>query len=188
MLRGRLCTVRHMVNTDVNTFIALANDLPSRGDYYSAQFTSPEIMRKEFIQTGFVTEDKELFVIEDAAHHLVGTIHHFKSRTPLCREIGFRLFDPALAGRGYVTAATGLLVDYLFSAYQYHRLELLMEPNNTGSERVAQKCGFSYEGTLRQAFFLTGKIRDAKLYSLLRPEWQATRQGPGAVVTNQSEL
>jgi len=188
MLRGRLCTVRHMLNTDVNAYIALANDLSSRGDYYSSQFKSPEIMRKEFIQTGFVTEDKELFVIEDAAHNLIGSIHHFKSRTPLGREIGFHLFDPALAGRGYVTAATGLLVDYLFRAYQYHRLELMMEPNNTGSERIAQKCGFTYEGTLRQAFFLAGSIRDAKLYSLLRPEWEASRQSPRAVVTNQSEL
>jgi len=184
MLRGRLCTVRHMLNTDVNAYIALTNDLPSRGDYYSSQFTSPELLRKEFIQTAFVSEDKELFVIEDAAHNLIGSIHHFKSRTPLCREIGYRLFDPALAGRGYITAATGLLIDYLFGAYQYHRLELMMEPNNVGSERVALKCGFTFEGTLRQAFFLNGAIRDAKLYSLLRPEWAAAR----AVVTNLPEL
>lgn len=175
MLKGTLCTVRHLLNADLNTFIALVNDLPSRGDYFSTQFKSPETMRREFMQSGFVTEDSELFVIEDSFHHIVGVITHFKSRTPVSREIGYRLFDRALAGRGYVSEATGLLVDYLFEAYQYSRLELLMDPHNIASLRVAQKCGFQEEGTLRQAFFINGGLRDVKLYSLLRPEWAARR-------------
>lgn len=173
MLKGRLCTVRHLLNTDLNTYIALVNDLPSRGDYFSSQFTSPELMRKEFLSTAFVTEERELFVIEDHTHHIVGTISHFKSRTPISREIGYRLFDSSLAGRGYTTEATRLMVNHLFNTYQYHRLELLMAPGNRASERIAQKCGFREEGTLRQAFFLNGALHDSKLYSLLRPEWQA---------------
>ena len=50
-----------------------------------------------------------------------------------------------------------------------------MDPLNTGSERIAQKCGFTQEGVLRQAFFIQGVMRDVKMYSLLRPEWQARR-------------
>jgi ribosomal-protein-alanine N-acetyltransferase len=172
MLKGPLCTVRHLLSADLNVFIALTNDLPSRGDYFSSQFKSPEAMRRDFMLNGFVSEDKEMFVIEDKLHHIVGAILHFEGRTPQCREIGYRLFTPDLAGRGYTTEATRLLVDYLFKAHQYHRLELLMDPLNVASERVAQKCGFTEEGTLRQAFFINGAMRDAKLYSLLRPEWR----------------
>ena len=172
MLKGHLCSVRHLLATELNGFIALANDLPSRGVYFSTQFKSPEALRKDFMQTGFVTEDSELFVIEDRAQEIVGVITHFKGRTPVCREIGYRLFDTGLAGRGYITEAARLLVDYLFNVHQYHRLELLMDPHNIGSERVAQKCGFTAEGTLRQAFFINGKFRDVKVYSLLRPEWE----------------
>jgi RimJ/RimL family protein N-acetyltransferase len=172
MLKGQLCTVRHLLSTDLNTFVALANDLPSRGDYFSAQFKSPEIMRKEFMQNGFVTDDSELFVVEDQAHHIVGVITHFKSRTPSSREIGYRLFDTALSRRGYISEATQLLVDYLFNVHMWHRLELLMAPQNAGSVRVAQKCGFSEEGTLRQAFFINGRYQDVRIYSLLRPEWE----------------
>lgn len=175
MLKGRLCTVRHLLNSDLNTFIALVNDLPSRGEFFTSQFKSPEAMRKDFMQTGFVSEDSEMFVIEDAAHHLVGVITHFKGRTPLIREIGYRLFEPALAGRGYITEATQLLINYLFNAFQYHRLELLMDARNAASERIARKCGFSEEGVLRQSFFINGRIRDVKLYSLLRPEWENGR-------------
>jgi RimJ/RimL family protein N-acetyltransferase len=175
MLKGRLCTVRHLINSDLNTFIALVNDLPSRGAFFTSQFKSPEAMRRDFLQTGFVSEDSEMFVIEDGAHHLIGVITHFKGRTPLIREIGYRLFEPALAGHGYMTEATQLLVNYLFNAYQYHRLELLMDARNAASERIAVKCGFTEEGILRESFFINGEIRDVKLYSLLRPEWENGR-------------
>jgi RimJ/RimL family protein N-acetyltransferase len=175
MLKGSLCTVRHLLTTDLNTFIALVNDLPSRGDYFSTHFKSPETMRKEFMQNGFVTEDSELFVIEDALHHIIGVITRFKSRTPTTREIGYRLFDTKLSGRGYVTEACQLMVDYLFSVYQYQRLELLSAPENVASVRVAQKCGFQPEGTLRHAFFINGRYQDVVVFSLLRPEWEARR-------------
>jgi RimJ/RimL family protein N-acetyltransferase len=175
MLKGQLCTVRHLLTADLNTFIALVNDLPSRGDYFSTHFKSPETMRKEFMQNGFVTDDSELFVIEDGAHHIVGVITHFKSRTPATREVGYRLFDPKLSGRGYVTEACRLLIDYLFKVHQYQRLELLSAPENVASVRVAQKNGFRAEGTMRQAFFINGRYQDVEIFSLLRPEWEARR-------------
>ena len=175
MLKGQLCTLRHLLTADLNTFIALVNDLPSRGDYFSQQFKSPEAMRREFMQNGFVTDDSELFVVEDRAHHIVGVITHFKSRTPSTRELGYRLLEPALAGRGYISEALQLLVDHLFKVHVWHRMELLTAPGNAGSVRVAQKCGFSAEGTLRGAFFINGRYQDVSVYSLLRPEWEARR-------------
>jgi len=177
MLKGPLCTVRHVVAADLNTFIALLNDLPSRGEYFSYQFQSPEAIRKEFALSAFVTDEREQYVIEDKSGNIVGTITHFKSRTPVAREVGYRLFDPALGGRGYTTEATRMLCDYLFRAHTYNRLELLMAPDNIGSERVAQKCGFAYEGTMRGVFFTNGEMRDAKMYSLLRADWEAQRRG-----------
>ncbi|MES2261214.1 MAG: GNAT family protein [Pseudomonadota bacterium] len=182
MLKGQLCTVRHLLTADLNTFIALVNDLPSRGDYFSSYFKSPEAMRKEFMQNAFVTEDSELFVVEDRAHHLVGAITHFKSRTPTSREIGYRLLEPALSGHGYISEATRLLVDYLFKAHTWHRLELLTAPENSASVRVAQKCGFSEEGTLRQLFFINGHYQDVRVFGLLRPEWEKHLLPPRAAL------
>ena len=174
MLKGPLCTLRHLLGTDLNVFIALVNDLPSRGDYFSSHFKSPEAMRKEFMQTSFVTEDSEMFVVEDARHQIVGVITHFKSRTPTSREIGYRLFDVDLAGHGYTTEALRLLTDYLFRAHIWYRLEVLAAPPNVASLRVAQKCGFREEGTLRGAFFINGRHQDVTVMSLLRPEWEAS--------------
>ena len=97
------------------------------------------------------------------------------SQFRVTREIGYRLFDAKLSGRGYVTEACRLLVDYLFNVYQLHRLELLSTPDNVASIRVAQKCGFTAEGMMRQSFFINGAYQDVQIFSLLRPEWEAQR-------------
>ena len=47
---------------------------------------------------------------------------------------------------------------------------LIIAEGNIASERVAQKCGFTYEGLARQAMFARGRHQDMKLYSWLRPE------------------
>jgi ribosomal-protein-alanine N-acetyltransferase len=177
MLKGSLCTVRHFVEADLDTYIALYNDLSTRGEFFTTQLRSPTSLRQEFALNGMTTEDREHFILEDKEGNIVGMLTHFKSRTPACREIGYRMLVPNAAGRGITTEATALLCDYLFRTYTYNRLELLMDPGNIGSERVAQKCGFSYEGTMRGGFFSHGKYRDSKVYSLLRAEWEA---GPAA--------
>ena len=41
--------------------------------------------------------------------------------------------------------------------------------------RVAQKCGFTAEGLLRQSFFINGRFQDVGIFSLLRPEWEERR-------------
>jgi hypothetical protein len=51
-----------------------------------------------------------------------------------------------------------------------HRVQLIIAEGNVASERVAQKCGFTYEGTVRQAMFTRGRHFDMKIYSLLRHE------------------
>jgi RimJ/RimL family protein N-acetyltransferase len=51
-----------------------------------------------------------------------------------------------------------------------------MNPNNIASERIAQKCGFTFEGVMRGMFFTNGQVRDAKMYSLLRADWEAWRR------------
>ena len=131
------------------------------------------------MQNSFVTEDSELFVIEDASHHVVGVITHFKSRTPVSREIGYRLFEPALAGRGYTTEAVRLLVDYLFNVHQFHRLELLTAPDNIASVRVVQKCGFQFQGSGLAASLALGSSVPVEWYRLDRKTWISLRSWGG---------
>ena len=43
-------------------------------------------------------------------------------------ELGYQLYDGRFAGRGYVTEAVRLLVDYLFAAKKQHRIQLVIGP------------------------------------------------------------
>ena len=69
-----------------------------------------------------------------------------------------------------MTEALSLLTDYLFQSRKIHRVQLIIADGNVASETVAQKCGFTYEGTARQAMYQRGRHRDMKLYALLRDE------------------
>ncbi len=73
-----------------------------------------------------------------------------------------------------------LLVDYLFGAKKKHRIHLVIVPENAASRRIAEKCGFADEGTIRGAFFNDGRNHDVQMYSLLRTDPRPWLDGGGA--------
>jgi RimJ/RimL family protein N-acetyltransferase len=90
--------------------------------------------------------------------------------------LSYQLYDDRFAGRGYTTEAVQLVVDYLFGSKKQHRIQLDVVPENAASIRIAEKCGFTLEGTARGAFFNAGRNQDLLIYSLLRSDprpWQA---------------
>jgi RimJ/RimL family protein N-acetyltransferase len=177
MIKGKLCALRHLRQEDIEPFLRLTNNLEIRGPHFPSQLRPPEQFQKDFDSHGFVTEEFERMLIVDLEDRIIGDIGHFQLRGKHVREIGYILFEPAARGRGYTSEAVMLLVDYLFrSQHHLHRLELMMAVDNLGSERVAQKCGFTKEGTLRQRLFFDGRFVDGHLYSLLRGEWENRRE------------
>ena len=63
-----------------------------------------------------------------------------------------------------------LLVDYLFATKKEHRIHLVIAVGNEASQRIADKCGFTLEGTVRGAFFNGGRNQDVLLYGLVRTD------------------
>lgn len=74
---------------------------------------------------------------------------------------------PAARGRGLAQAAVRLLGDWAFAALPVGRLQLHIAPDNEASIRVAERCGYTFEGILRSAFVLRGTRRDCASYSRL---------------------
>jgi RimJ/RimL family protein N-acetyltransferase len=46
----------------------------------------------------------------------------------------------------------------------------VIHPDNSGSRRVAEKCGFQHEGTARGAWYNQGRHHDVEIYSILHSE------------------
>ncbi|MEU8253746.1 GNAT family N-acetyltransferase [Micromonospora inaquosa] len=104
-------------------------------------------------------------------------------------EIGYWM-RPAARGRGLATAATRALSEHAFATGAV-RLELLTEPENGPSQRVALAAGFRYEGLRRSA----GASREAGRHDLLAwvrvagdppgPVARLLPDLPGGVLTDQ---
>ena len=70
-------------------------------------------------------------------------------------------------GHGVATSATRLVASFGLKELGFHRLEILVPGNNAASQRVAQKAGAKFEGTLRKRLVLSDGLHDAFLYSLV---------------------
>jgi RimJ/RimL family protein N-acetyltransferase len=92
------------------------------------------------------------------------------------RSIGQFVFWVAreARGRGVATRALVLVSRWAFDGMGLARLQLVTEPENVPSQRVAERAGFRREGILRSYIELHGSRRDAVMYGLL----PADVQGP----------
>lgn len=82
-------------------------------------------------------------------------------------------------GRGLVTRAVSALLDVVFDEYELDRAIIETSVMNKRSRAVAERLGFTHEGTMRGAQAYPGGRRDLVVYGLLRGEWagRSTRSG-----------
>jgi RimJ/RimL family protein N-acetyltransferase len=83
--------------------------------------------------------------------------------------VGFWL-APAARGRGIASHATRLLAGWAFDELKLGRIKLTCGPDNLASQRVAARCGFQLEGTLRGHLSFKGGRRDSAIYGLRRDQ------------------
>ncbi|GAB2880712.1 GNAT family N-acetyltransferase [Streptomyces deserti] len=84
---------------------------------------------------------------------------------------------PEARGRGVATRALLLTTRWAFAELGLHRLELDHAVGHDISCRVAERCGFRYEGTLRGAILEEGRhdaFRDAHLHARLAADPEPT--------------
>lgn len=88
-------------------------------------------------------------------------------------EIGYWLRESAV-GHGYVTEAVRVLTRAAIERLDANRVEIHCDARNNRSRRVAERCGFLLEGTLRRDALTTdGSLRDTLIYGLIREEYEA---------------
>ncbi|GLY44325.1 N-acetyltransferase [Amycolatopsis sp. NBRC 101858] len=76
--------------------------------------------------------------------------------------------SPAHRGRGVATSAIKAVTAFAWTIPALHRIELYIEPWNTGSSRAAHAAGYAREGVLRSHQEIGGTRRDMALYAAIR--------------------
>ncbi|MDO4908348.1 MAG: GNAT family protein [Corynebacterium sp.] len=78
--------------------------------------------------------------------------------------------DSDYTGHGIATMALAMMVDFVFSTTDLHRLYATYLPNNPASGRVLSKVGFRREGYLRRNIHIDGRWQDHYLMGLIRED------------------
>ena len=91
-------------------------------------------------------------------------------------EVGHIHFSPELQQTVAATEAMYLMMRRAFDELGYRRYEWKCDSLNTGSRRAAERLGFSYEGTFRQAAVVKDRNRDTAWFSILDTEWPARKR------------
>lgn len=84
-------------------------------------------------------------------------------------EIGYWL-APEARGRGAATRALRLLSRWTLREWPIGRLHLMADVDNTASQAVAERAGFTREGVMRSGMLARGVARDHVVFSLLPGE------------------
>jgi len=171
MLDGKLVKLRTVRSTDLDRLYDAHAAIRMRGDYFPLGVMSETAFKREFGEHGFWQKTEGMLVITTMEGEIAGHIEFFRPVSYWdAFELSYQLYDEQFAGRGYTTEAVQLLIDYLFWAKKENRIHLVIVPENGASRRIAEKCGFTLEGTARGAFFNDGRNQDVLIYSLLRAD------------------
>lgn len=115
-----------------------------------------------------------------------GRIHGIRVAGTLVGGVLFRTMDlargtaeagcwlePAAAGRGLVTRAARVLIDWAVHERGIHRVEWLVAAGNAPSIAVARRLGMTRDGVLRESYPHRGRRHDIEVWSVLAPEWRS---------------
>jgi len=90
-------------------------------------------------------------------------------------EVGHLAYSPSLQRTTAATEAMYLMMRRVFDELGYRRYEWKCDSLNAPSRRAAQRLGFVYEGTFRQARVRYGRNRDDAWFSVVDGEWPRLR-------------
>lgn len=102
--------------------------------------------------------------IGQIAYFLVDSKNHF-AEIEYCIGSEFQC-------NGFATEATKAVIAYGFDKMNLHKVQICTKTINLPSKRVIEKCGFTYEGTLRDYFYMNGEYVGRLYFSILREEYK----------------
>jgi len=148
---------RHANNTNINSYL---------WDRFPNPYTTKAA--RKWVALMLVQKPQVNFAI-DVRGFVVGAIgldlrEDVYRKSPL---LGYWLSE-VFWGRGIMTEAVKLIVDYSFNNFDIVRIQAGVLSNNPRSMRVLEKAGFAQEGILKKGIVKNGVILDEHIYAILK--------------------
>ncbi|MCP5179795.1 MAG: GNAT family N-acetyltransferase [Pseudomonadales bacterium] len=107
-------------------------------------------------------EDHAGFLVCDKQTHAIAgviNLNNIVRGTFLSASLGYYC-AAGFTGQGYMEEGLNRVCDYAFRTMGLHRLEANIQPDNSRSIRLVQRCGFRREGLSPAFLFIEGAWRD----------------------------
>jgi ribosomal-protein-alanine N-acetyltransferase len=106
-------------------------------------------------------------IIDKSTNEKIGVIaYYFYKAEHKKAEVGFWIF-PKYWNKGIVSEALNAVINYCQKEKGIHRLEAFVEEGNTASNKVLEKGGFEYEGTMKDCEIKDGRYISLLIYALI---------------------
>ena len=112
-----------------------------------------------------IIDKKSKECIGQIAYFLVDSKNHFA-------EIEYCIGEDYQCN-GLATEATKAVIAYGFDQMNLHKVQICTKTINPASKRVIEKCGLTYEGTLRDYFYTDGQYVGRLFFSILKNEYKS---------------
>lgn len=163
--------LRRMTDADAPALLFM------RSDERVMKYIGRERMKTLEEATGFIQKinasvqvnESIMWAITLAEHpgSMIGTICFWNILKDHYRaEVGYML-HPDFWGKGIMKEAVLATIEFGFNAVKLHSIEGHINPENTVSGIVLEKCGFIKEAYFKENFYFKGKFSDSAVYSLL---------------------
>jgi len=169
--------LRPLEMSDIEKIHSMSSNYSNIAPYFTTKIRSKKYWQKRFEETGLWDDNYGMLMIVDKSEQLdIGVIWFFHS-LPYAEgyEIGFNFFDPEKKKRNFIAIAMKLFSAYLFETYNINRIQCntLANLKSENFDKFKKSVGFTYEGTMREAMYVRGKLVDLQLFSILRSECQS---------------
>lgn len=102
-------------------------------------------------------------VLGECGFHTWNTTHHRA-------DLFYSMRHDTYKKKGYMKEVVGPILTFGFSELGLHRIQAFIDDANTPSKRILKHYGFTFEGRMRQDYWVNGIPEDSDCYSLLKGE------------------
>ncbi len=156
-----------------------ANEADATGDGWTylpyGPFENPEAYRR-WTEDVAPLADPDFYTVIPQGGRPAGLVSYLRIQPPIGSiEVGHIRYAPILQRTRAGTEAMYLMMRRAFDELGYRRYEWKCDALNAASRRAAERLGFQYEGTFRQATIYKDRNRDTSWYAVIDGDWPAIR-------------
>lgn len=173
---GKQIFLRYVTHDDFEEMIAL---FKSSRKFYRGLINPPQNFEsfKVYVDRN-LDEANECFVIcQNVDNKIVGAINLTQI---FCKSfqnayLGYSL-GVNFTGKGYMTEAVELILQFAFKNLKLHRIEANVQPLNSASINVLRRCGFTKEGFSKKYLKISGKWCDHERWAIIAEDWRTKKK------------